>query len=265
MKNKGIGITLIILLLAIVCCLIIFLVNYLKGGIKFKNGIINVTTKSSNVILDRKFEIEDIKKIEITQNAGDIIFKEATNDYIQMVIYGEDENDINVNLQEDKLTVAYTRRTTFTLFNIGNIKNDIIVFIPSSYSNEIDIKNDYGNCEIIDLKDATVNIDSDAGNVELGKIKNVTIKCDYGNVEIKEILNKCDIKADCGNVEIGKISIQEDSSIKSDLGNVDINETNDIYIDTDVDLGKINIVQNNRDSEITLRIKCDCGNVNVGK
>ena len=62
MKNKGIGITLIILLLAIVCCLIIFLVNYLKGGIKFKNGIINVTTKSSNVILDRKFEIEDIKK-----------------------------------------------------------------------------------------------------------------------------------------------------------------------------------------------------------
>ena len=168
-------------------------------------------------------------------------------------------------MNQNNLTIDYTNKHPFVFFGIGTIKNDIIVYIPSNYRNEIKIKNDYGNCEMINLENATVNIDSDAGNVKLGKIKNATIKCDYGNVEIDEILNKCDIKVDCGNVEIGKISIQENSTIKADLGNVDIGEINDIYIDADVDLGKANINGNNRNSDITLKINCDLGNINVGK
>jgi len=134
---------------------------------------------------------------------------------------------------------------------------------PYTKKNEIKIKNDYGNCEITDLENATLNIDCDAGNVEIGKVKNATIKCDYGNVEAKEILNKCDIKANCGNISIDRISIQEDSSIKADLGNIDINNTNDIYIEANVDLGKTNIANSNRNSNVTLKVKCDCGNVTI--
>ena len=76
-------------------------------------------------------------------------------------------------------------------------------------------------------------------------------------------MNKCDIKADCGNVEVDTISIKENSTIKADLGNIDINNTNDIYIDADVDLGKTNINKSNRNSEIILKINCDCGNVTI--
>lgn len=32
-----------------------------------------------------------------------------------------------------------------------------------------------------------------------------------------------------------------------------------------LELGKSNINQNNKNSDITLKINCDCGNVNVGK
>ena len=80
---------------------------------------------------------------------------------------------------------------------------------------------------------------------------------------ISYLLNKCDIKADCGNIEIDTISIKENSTIKADFGNIDVNNTNDIYIDTDVDLGKTNINKNNRNSEITLKINCDCGNITI--
>lgn len=85
----------------------------------------------------------------------------------------------------------------------------------------------------------------------------------FGNVEIREILGKCDIEANCGNVEIDKISINEDSRIEADLGNVDINSTNDIYIDANVDLGKTNINKNNRNANIILKIECDCGNITI--
>lgn len=263
MKNKGIIITLIILLTIIVFLLIIFLVSYLKGGISFKNGIFNIGTKSSNVIFDKIFEIEDVKNIEIRQNAGDVIFKETPNDNIQVVIYGENEDDVKVDINKNKLTVDYTEEYRFSLFNFGTIKNDIIVYIPSHYSNNIKIKNNYGNCDIVDLENASIDISCNAGNVELRKVKDATVKCDYGNIKINEILNKCDIKANCGSIEIEKISIQDNSTIKADLGNVYINKTNDIYIEADVDLGKTNINKNNRNADITLKINSDCGNITV--
>ncbi len=263
MKNKGLIIMLIMLLTIIIFLLIMFLVSYLTGGINFRNRIFNIGTKSSSVIFDKTFEMADIKNIEIKQDAGDIIFRETSNNYIQVVVYGENENDIDVNLNENKLNIDYLQTKRFALFNFGNAKNDIIVYIPSNYSNEIKIRNNYGKCEIIDLENASVNIDCDAGDVEVGKIKNAIIKCDYGNIKIKEILNKCDIKADCGNIEIERMSIKENSTIKADLGNIDISETNDIYIEADVDLGKSNINKSNRNADITLKIKCDCGNINI--
>ena len=264
MKNKALIIILIILISIIICSLISFLVTGLKGGNNFRSGFIKIgTRKSNNIVYDNKFELADIKNIEIKQDAGDIILKETTNDYIQVILYGEDENDVKVDFDKEKLSIDYTHKTNFNFFNFGTIKNDIIIYIPSNYSNNIKIENDYGNCEITDLKNATINIDCDAGNVELGKIKNATIKCDCGNIEIKEILNKCDIKADCGNIQIDTISLEENSTIKADLGNVDIKNTNDIYIDADVDLGKTNINKNNKNAEVTLKIDCDCGNVTV--
>lgn len=263
MKNKGKIITLIILLSIIIFFLVIFLVTYLRGGIDFKNGFISFGSKSTNVIYDKQFEIEDVKNIEIKQDAGDIIFKETTDDYIKVVLYGENEGNAQVDLNNGKLNIDYTHKRGFALFNFGEKKNDIIIYIPSNYSNEIKINNDYGKCEITDLDNATINIDCDCGDVQIGAIGNATIKCDYGNIEVKEILNKCDIKADCGNIKIDTISIKENSIIKADLGNVDINKTNDIYIDADVDLGNANISKNNRNAEVTLKINCDCGNITI--
>ena len=264
MKNKSLLITLIILLAIIVFLLVIFLVMSLNGKTNFKNAMFSIGSTSTNIIYDNQFDLEKIKKIDIKQDAGDIIIKESENDSIKVVLYGENEEDAQVELNNGNLTINNKHsRKNYGLFNIGNIKNDIILYVPSYYSNEININNDYGKCEAIDLESATLNIDCDYGNVELGKIKNAFIKCDYGNIEVEQILNKCNIKADCGNVEIDTISIIENSNIKSDCGNIEINNTNDIYIDAEVDLGKTKINKNNRNAEIVLKTECDCGNITI--
>ena len=265
MKNKSKIITLIILFSIIIFFLVMFLVMYLTGRINQTNGILFLGSReSTNIIFDKTYIVEDINCIDIRQDAGNVIFKETSEDNIQVIIYGENESDVDVNFNQNNLIIDNTNKQKFTFFSFRVIAN-IVVYIPATYNKTIKIKNDYGNCEMLDLENATVDIDCDCGDVKLGKIKNANVKCDLGDTEIKEILNKCDIKADCGNVEIDTISIQEDSTIKADLGNVDINKTNDIYIESEVDLGKTNISQNNRNSEITLKINCDCGNVTVGK
>lgn len=262
MNNKTPIIFLIILLSLLIFALIMFLVVNLTGG---KGRMISIGSKSNKIIYDKTFNIEEIKNIEIKQDAGDITFKETTDDNITVTAYGEEAQDIEVTLNGDKLIVDYTKINRFIFLNFGNIKNDIIINIPSSYSNKIKIANNMGNCYINDLPNATLDIDCDAGNVEAGKIKNANIKCNLGQVEIGEILNKCDIKVDSGNVEIEKLIVNENSKISADLGNIEIKETNNINIEANVDLGKTNINGNNRNSQVTLELECDCGNINVGK
>lgn len=262
MKSKGLIITLIILLSIIIFLLIMFLVAYLRGGTNLKNGIFNFSSKSTNVVFDKEFEIASIQNINVKQDAGDIIIKENTEGKMKVVAYGEDVNDIEVDTSDGNLNIDYTHKSV-RFFSFGNRKNDIIIYVPSLYADEIKIKNDYGNVEITNLENATVDIDSDCGNVEIGTIKNATVKCDYGNVEIGEVLNKCNIKVDCGNIEIDKLAINEDSNLEADLGNIEIQDTNEIYIDAKVDLGKLKINNNNRDAKVTLKAQCDCGNIAI--
>ena len=261
MKNKGIIIALIILLSIIIFFLVMFLVMCLTG----KKVLFFGMKKSNNIIFDKTYSIEDINCIDIRQDAGNVIFREASEDNIKVIVYGENESDVDVDFNQINLVIDNTHNKKFIFFNFRVVAKDIVVYIPATYNKTIKVKNDYGNCEMLDLENATVDIDCDCGNIKLGKIKNVNVKCDLGDTEIKEILNKCDIKADCGDIKIDTISIQENSTIKVDLGNVDINKTNDIYIESEVDLGKTKISQNNRNSEITLKINCDCGNVTVDK
>lgn len=259
MKNKGAIIALIILLSVLVFFLVMFLVICLRGNMNFNNFIGN---KSTNIIFDKTYELQNIENIKIIQDAGNITFKESQSEYIQVVVYGKNESDINVELNNNILNIQNKVQTRFISF--GFRTTDIIIYIPSNYEKQIKIENNYGNSEILDLENATINAKCSAGNISLGKIKNATIVCNYGNIEIKEVLNKCDIKAECGDIKIEKMLIKEDSYIRANLGNINIDEINDIYVEATVDLGEINVSQNNRNSDITLKIKCDCGNIDVG-
>ena len=94
MKNKGLIITLIILLTIIVIALIAFLGLALSGNITFKNGFSFRIGKSENIILDKNYDIENINNIEILLNSGDIKVEKSNEPIIRVVAYGENTEDV---------------------------------------------------------------------------------------------------------------------------------------------------------------------------
>jgi len=54
--------------------------------------------KIKNIVHDEKYETEKIEKISIKSSAGDIKFEESDDNQIRVVVYGEKENKINVDL-----------------------------------------------------------------------------------------------------------------------------------------------------------------------
>ncbi len=178
MKSKTLIIFLIILMSVVIFLLTMFLVSYLNGNINFKNGVFKMGHKSTNIVYDKKFNFEDIRDISIKQEAGDIIIKQSPDNYIQVVIYGNNDDDFNVNVANNDLDIKFQNKFRFNFFGFNQRLNDIIVYVPASYLNRITVKNNYGKCEIADLENATIDVDCDCGNVEVGKIKNANIKCD---------------------------------------------------------------------------------------
>lgn len=263
MNNKSLIITLIVILSIIAVLLTIFLIYAL---VEKENSIFNdFEIKSKNAIFEQKYLPDEIEKINIISEAGDVKILENEEDNIKVTIYSKsskDLKDINFSNRDGILEFNILgERNKF--INFGFHMKDIVIQAPKEILKEITINNDFGDIKIENFENATIDLDQDCGDIDVGNVKNATIKSSYGDVKINSILNKCDIDLSCGDVKIQKLEINKDSSIKNDLGDIKVEKTNDIYIDAKTDLGDTKVKNNNRQSEITLTISNSCGDIKV--
>ncbi len=263
MKNKSLIITLIVLLSIIAVLLTLFLIYALTE----KNFLFEYSSEinNKNVVFEKNYSINDIEKIDITSEVGEVKILENSEDNIKVTIYGKSSKDLkNITFSDDngilELKVLEEKNN---FINFGFHTKDIVVYAPKDAFKEITIKNDLGDVEIEDFENATIDIEQDCGEVEIGTVENATIKSSYGDVKINSILNKCDIDSNCGDVKIDNLQINENSSIKNDLGDIKIEKVNDIFMDAKTDLGDVKINSNNRYAEITLILQNDCGDIKV--
>ena len=265
MRSKGLIITLIILLVIIIVILIGFLVLCLNGTINFNGGFrLFSGRKSDKIIYNETYNLEDVNLINISQDAGDVIIENNEENIIKVEVYGEDKEDVQITFGNNELNVEYKNKNS-GFFNFNSTYGDIKIYAPASFTGKIKIENDAGETKISNFENANIELDCDAGNVRIDKVKNVKVKCDAGNVEIGTISNQCDMKMNCGNLRVGEMNLNADSYVKADMGNINIKKINDIYVDAKADLGRCNIGKSVRSSNVTLSVDCDMGNIDIEK
>ncbi|MBQ9680404.1 MAG: DUF4097 family beta strand repeat protein [Ruminococcus sp.] len=275
MKNKGLLITVIVLLSVIVVLLLGFMVYSLAGN-TLSFGI--VPRAADRVIYDNSFE--KVSDIDVDSDCGDVSFEENKDGKVHVIAYGESERDITVNFSDGKLTINYPQKQRF--FNWSVVKNNIVISLPSDYENSIKVESDYGNVEICALPKASITADCDygniaveevktadiinnCGNVNIGKAETAKVDVDYGRLEIGTVTHRCDLYNDCGDILVDALLITEDSTISDEYGKITVRNAPGICVDAKTDLGKLNINQNDPKADVTLTITNDCGDINVGK
>lgn len=292
MKNKGLIITLIVFLSLLAISLIVLMVIFLTGG--FKNfSFLMFSSVSENLAVEEEYH-ETFRMIEVDSDAGEIEFISTDDDFVKVVIYGEEKN-IDVSKKNERLSITSKMKCHFLCYNQKRSK--ITVYLPKNYEGKIKIDNDYGNVSVGDFRNAevvvesncgdvdviagdTVKIDNDlgdihleyantadleenAGKITIGEVGDITAKNDLGDIVIEKVTNSLELKDNCGDIIIDDITLTRNSNIKNDLGKVKIGFTNKIYIDASTDLGKVKINENTRQSDITLKIENSCGDIIV--
>ena len=295
MNNKTLKIILIIFLSLLVIGLSVFFVNILTNK-DFRFGHFSFGHKVSNeLVFNQEYEaIFDIIKID--SKSSDIEIKEGNESKVKVVIYG-DKDETNVEIVNNKLNIKSNEKKCIGFcFNMTIAK--IEVYLPSSYSGNINIENNYGDVNIgnfdnlildakLDAGDIKVDslksgkiknsygdikilgyskeleIDQDCGDVEVSEVDRIKLENNYGDIDIGKVNEYLQIKEDCGDVKIDSLNLKENSSIHNSYGDIKISSTNEIYINAKTSLGDTKINNNYQKSYVTLTIDNSCGDIRV--
>jgi hypothetical protein len=265
----------------------------MSGKIRISKFVLHHNV-SNELIIDEKYEL-DFNIINVKSSSSDIYIKKSEDNNIRVIVYGDKDNT-SVDTNNNELSITSKEKGCIGFcFNTTVAK--IEVYIPEDYENEINLDNNYGDIEVAEFLNATIDINADCGDVKVSGAKNVTISNDYGdvilekaetasinvsagdikintvknltaennygNIKIDNVNSYLNVKNDCGDIKISNINIDKKSYIEDNYGDIQIGSTNEIYIDAKTDLGDVKINNNYNKSDITLIIKNDCGDIKV--
>lgn len=246
-----------IVVLGLSSILIIGIAN--KGSFKFGFNADNV---SSNLAFEDEYPIAEIDNINIDVKAGKISVRNTEGDLAIVKFYAKESNDADVKIEKNLLSIVdESDDCHFLCFNWEGVSVEL--YLPSSFAGEIKADNDYGHITVDDFAEASLVIDSSAGDVELGTAKNINAELSMGKLVAADCLGKLRIDNSMGDVEIRQLHLTQDSDIHLSMGNVRIDNVGDVRVKADVDMGNKNVNGGNDMASVTLNIDNSMGNISV--
>lgn len=295
MKNKGLTITLIVIMAIICLSLTSFMFLVINGNFSIFGNHFNLgNIESKELVFDETYT-KIFDEINIKAKYSNIYIKTSKDDEIRVLVYS-DKDDMTVEENSNDLDVTINEKKCIG-FCFNKDISRVEVYVPKNFDKSLVVVNDYGDIDVDNLEKANIEIKSDcgdisilgannalinndygdiklgtvleayikqsAGDTKIDKVDYVKVESNYGDIEINYVGAYLNLSADCGDIKIKEIELTKNSKIINNLGSIKIVNTNEIYFDAKTDLGDIDINNNFPKSDITLRIENDCGDIKI--
>ena len=271
--NKIIKILLIVILTIIAIGLSFFLYAFIQKDYDFNFSAF--FSHESNTLIDNKI-FDSINNISIKSDVADIYIKNNVDNNYRVEIYSDNEKNHSIDVIDNNLNIAFDSGS-----NIFFAKSSrIVVYIPTTFNNNITINNTTGDIKVESFEFANINVESttgdtnidsvnslnyknSTGDLDINVINDLIVDSKTGDIDVNNINKKLNIKTKTGDIKIDTINLNEDSYIDSNVGDININNANNIYIETESRVGDAKVNNRDRFSQITLHIKTDVGDIRV--
>ncbi|AGK99391.1 DUF4097 family beta strand repeat-containing protein [Clostridium pasteurianum] len=202
---------------------------------------------ASTVQKDENISLDNFNKINVDFSSSDIIVQTTDEPNLRVIQKAtsklSEEEKFTINKENDNIIIKRgTFRSVFRIFDFGE---KIEVYIPKTYTKDLDIQSSSGNVIFnsdIDLNNLSCTIGSGSlqskGNVNVNV---ANLKANSGNISVKSLSSKSykvntsssniavdslsgsgDAAASSGNVKINYKDISEYSNVSSHSGDVDL-------------------------------------------
>jgi len=211
--------------------------------------------KTTTVNVDEPFDSLDIK-----MSIGDIFIKEGDKAIVE-ITFADTDLYPDVEVKNGVLSIDQSGKSgtfNFVSCNSGSYSGKITVTLPKDmFINRLDIKQNMGDIEFVDIDMDNSAIDSDLGDV---KAENVTVKgfmdadLSLGDFKMTNCtIEKIDVEDDLGDIRIE--GALKEAKLQCDLGDVKVENSNsdaESKMDLETDLGDVKYNGNNQGNKYTL-------------
>lgn len=258
MKNKGAKITLIIILVI----LVIILINFMVYAIINKNGEFKLSLigfgDNTEMIFEKEYNPEELNSISVDVSSSNIKIEKADTDKIKITAYGEKDDKIKEEINENELSITKENTRVFIFTMLYWCREEIIIQVPNNCDEEFNIQTSSGDIIAPDLEGDNIQLKTSSGKIQCGNINNgkmesssgdiligngneVTLKASSGSIKAGDF-NKLSAEASSGDIEVGTIS--EDATIKTASGKITLDRANKLKAEAYSGDIKINSIEN---------------------
>lgn len=232
MKNKKVIITLIVLLVIVIIALTVFFIGLLNHNFKLSSFVFK-SKVSEELVFNETYEL-DFNEVRIETDASNIEIKQTTDENIQLMIYGKEENMV-VDTKNDILKIKLAAKKCIG-FCFNKEISKVELYLPINYDKKITIDSSYGDINIDEFLNANMYIKEECGDVSVIGGNIVNVENNYGDITIEKA-NIATIEEDCGDIKIGTIN---EIKAKNSYGDIKINTINH-SLDLENDCGDIKV------------------------
>ena len=196
------------------------------------------------LVNNQVIELDNINDIKILYSSEKVSIFMGTADTLIIKEYMSENNSeyfADINVKGNILTVEKGKRPVWPLVNFFNRRLEI--YLPVSYSNNINVKTSSGSIDTADLfcskitiesssgkilvnsiTAETINIKSSSGRIEAGSVNgNISAETSSGNIELKKVTGSLNAKTSSGSISCTIIESAGNISLNTSSGAVRLN------------------------------------------
>ncbi|MCR4581284.1 MAG: DUF4097 domain-containing protein, partial [Bacilli bacterium] len=228
-------------------------------------------------------------------NVADIFIEHSADDKVLVELYSDNAEDYYVKEANGNLEVKLDDKNQ--VFGFLTTKSKIVIKLPKEYDKNIKVEVKTSDVKIADYENATLEIEDKTGDIEGGNVKslkaNITtgdikmgnltsinaslttgdvnvdscVDCNItsktGDIKIDKVNNKVEIKVTTGDIRISNVNVAENSFIETTTGDVRVDTLTGAYVEATSKTGDIKVNNNDRKSELEIKISTKTGDINV--
>lgn len=233
-------------------------------GIYFVRKIdFNYEYNKDITLVDEYISDSEVDIIRLKLYSTDVILKESNDDKVKISYYSNQENNGKIEYLDNTITIDEEEQDV-SCTGFCSIKRYVEVYVPTSYNGSYKINTVSGDIKSEINLNNNVNIVTTSGDIYLNEVSDLDITTTSGDIYIDTLTDKTNIITTSGTIHIDTLHIIENSSIITTSGDVLIKDNqSECYIDTNTNSGDIKVNNNNRKSDIILKIKTTSGDIIV--
>lgn len=209
-------------------------------------------------VLEKAYNVNSTANLSINNKYGNVTMttwdKNVIEIRVEIKVDGKDNNAVREKLNSISVEFSGTASNVSAVTKINNMKGGKKTNISIHYTvklpktNSIEIRNQYGNLFLDELKGAS-NINVDYGNITVGKLHNSlnTLNLDYVTTAKIDYVKSATVNIDYSKLDINKAEVL---TLNADYTDVTLGEVNDLINNMDygnLSVSKIDKVSNTAD------------------